>query len=118
MAMLLTAVLMVGALSLTFFQFHTNAGVLALCICLSPYGALLLSVVCVRAKELTRSLAERVFWISVFGVLVFLACFVSRFTAPKSGGGPIVMLGAACVQWVWFWIAALCNAMEIGNGDQ
>ena len=111
MAMALTAALIVGALSLKFFQSNTKAGQLALCIGLSPYAALLLSVVCVRGKELTRSLAQRVFAISIFGVCMFLLCFVGRFTNPKSGGPPLFMLLAVCIQWVWYWIAALRNAM-------
>ena len=111
MAMALTAALIVGALGLKFFQSNTKAGRIALCIGLSPYAALLVSVVCVRGKELTRSLAQRVFAISIFGVCMFLLCFVSRFTAPESGGGPCFMLLAVCIQWVWYWIAALRNAM-------
>ena len=118
MAMALTAALMVGALSLKFFQSNTRAGRLALCIGLSPYIALLLSLVCVRVKELTPSGAKSVFALSLFGVGMFLYAFVIAFNDHKSGAVPIVMLGAVCVQWVWFLIAALRNATGSGSEGQ
>ena len=118
MAMALTAALMVGALSLKFFQSNTKAGRLALCIGLSPYAALLVSVVCVRGTELTRSLAQRVYVMSIGGVFTFLICFVSRFTDPKNGGGPVVMLLVVCIQWVYYWFAALGDAMGSRSESQ